>query len=184
MSLDIPLLEALEKLGAELERSRVPYALIGGLAAVRHGVVRTTLDIDILLAAPRVTLPGLLDRLQAAGFTVDRDRTIRELTTGRMSRIAYRGVPVDLLEPVLPVFADTLRRASRMAGGLAGIRLATAEDVIVHKLIAFRERDREDIRRIHQVQGETLDLEYVRRQWLTIGDSSDDRIAFLERLGS
>jgi predicted nucleotidyltransferase len=179
-----PLLEALEKLGAELERSQIPYAVIGGLAAIRHGSTRTTRDVDLLLSVPRVSLPALLDRLQAAGFTMDRDRTIRELTADHLSRIAYRGVPIDLLEPVLPVFAETLRRAGRARIADTDLRLATAEDVIVHKLIAFRDRDREDIRGIHAVQGDKLDLEYVRRQWLTIGDTADDRMAFLAGLAT
>ena len=46
-----PLLDTLHRLDILFTNSEIPYAVIGGLAVVRNGASRTTLDIDILTSA-------------------------------------------------------------------------------------------------------------------------------------
>jgi DNA-directed RNA polymerase subunit F len=50
------------------------------------------------------------------------------------------------------------------------VRFASAEDVIVHKIVAGRPRDREDVRSI-LLKNSALDEEYV-RYWLAEFDRS------------
>jgi hypothetical protein len=44
-----PLLDSVRRLHALLVAGRIPYVIIGGLAVVRNGAVRTTVDVDVLL---------------------------------------------------------------------------------------------------------------------------------------
>jgi hypothetical protein len=64
----------------------IPGVVIGGIAVVLHGHVRTTKDIDILLAPP---LEPLADLLVANGFTFDR----------RQKECVKQGVVIHLVLP-------------------------------------------------------------------------------------
>jgi hypothetical protein len=44
-----PLLDAAQKVNRICSKLSIPYAVIGGLAVVRNGAVRTTIDVDILM---------------------------------------------------------------------------------------------------------------------------------------
>jgi len=75
---------ARELLERFLAAEAVPYAIVGGLAAVRNGAVRTTQDVDVLLRRE--------DWVRAApvlgeGFDIQLDRAIDR----------DNGVPVDVL---------------------------------------------------------------------------------------
>jgi len=79
-----PLLDTARKLHRLLAAEAVPYAIVGGLAAVRNGAVRTTQDVDVLLRRE--------DWVRAApvlgeGFDIQLDRAIDR----------DNGVPVDVL---------------------------------------------------------------------------------------
>ena len=43
-----PLMQSLRRVHRLFERHSLSYAVVGGLAVVRHGAVRTTADIDVL----------------------------------------------------------------------------------------------------------------------------------------
>ncbi len=44
-----PLLDTLHRLDACFIDNNIPYAVIGGLAVIRNGAVRTTIGIDVLI---------------------------------------------------------------------------------------------------------------------------------------
>lgn len=44
-----PLLDTLQRLDSLFTESDIPYAVVGGLAVIRNGAHRTTMDIDILI---------------------------------------------------------------------------------------------------------------------------------------
>src|SRR5688500_18340373 len=93
-------------------RANVRYALIGGLAGGYRTQARSTRDADFLLQVPQLQLPGLLDELAARGFTCDPLTTIREWTQEHMTTLSFRGVRIDWLKPVLPLYQHVLDRAT------------------------------------------------------------------------
>jgi hypothetical protein len=66
---------AFEALARTLNERGVSYSLVGGLALIQHTRVRTTDDIDVLLAIPQLAFPGLL----AHGQNLDLPFVRREL---------------------------------------------------------------------------------------------------------
>lgn len=133
---------------AELLRSfGLEVALIGALAARRYRAVeRQTTDVDFLARA----LLDLPERLEAAGYEV---RTVSE--PGGVPYVAFirgHGVRVDVLAAETPFQHAALDRARD--------GVITVEDVIVHKLLAWRARDRDDIASI-LAAGHRLDEAYI-----------------------
>ncbi len=64
-----------------LQKYRVEYVLVGGVAVILYGLERVTADLDIFV---RMT-PDNIDRLKGALDAVFRDPSIREITLEELS---------------------------------------------------------------------------------------------------
>ena len=85
--------QVLDQLARILNGRRTNYALIGGLGAAVRGTVRTTWDIDLLVAASQMELPRLLESLQQEAFDLDVYRGHPILERGPLARIPPRTGP-------------------------------------------------------------------------------------------
>ncbi len=56
------------RLFKSLNRHRVKYLVIGGLAAIVHGIPRTTRDIDLFIEPKRSNAERLLKAMRKVGF--------------------------------------------------------------------------------------------------------------------
>jgi hypothetical protein len=187
MSADAPLteqdlLDGLAAAAAGLRAQRINYALIGGMAVTFRGQPRTTKDIDFLLHVPQVQLPALLADLTGRGFECDPATTIREWTQEHMTTLAFRGIRIDWLKPVLPLYQHVIDRATEETRLGHPIRVATAEGLILIKLLAYRPQDVADIGNLVAAYRDTLDLDWIRSEWATVADPADPRLARLAEL--
>jgi hypothetical protein len=166
---------AFEALIATLNQRRIRYAIIGGLATIQHTRVRTTDDIDALLAIAQIEMPGFFEALRDCGFTVDLSTNIRELREDGLTAIRFADVIVDLMRPMLPVYAHVLDRAieSQILGQPA--RVSSAEGLIVMKLIAMRPQDESDIQDLLAAYAGNLDLAFVRAELESFSEPDDPR---------
>lgn len=169
------LANALKSLVATFDARRVQYAIIGGIATIQHTRVRTTNDIDALLGVPQIEMPALFDALQAAGFTLDQPKTIRELRDDGLTAIRFGDVLIDLMRPVLPVYAHVLSGAVRADVLGQSVRISSVEGLIVMKLIAFRPQDEADIRDLLASHRTHIDLNMVRAEFATVAGPADPR---------
>lgn len=176
------LVEAARRAFDVLEQAGARYALIGGIAVARHGILRPTRDIDLLLAVEKIRLPSLLEAFRSAGFAFEPGTVIRAFTQDGMSQIAFGRTPLDLLAPVLPYFADVLNRARREPILGREPFVAIPEDVVVMKAIAMRSGDRQDIEGILAAQAGRLDLEAIRRGADALLSARDPKRSEVERL--
>lgn len=123
--------------------------LIGALAAnVYRLTSRLTTDVDFLVRS----LVGLADAMRADGLEVE---TIAD--PGEPPYVAFirgDGIRVDVLAAQTDYQFEAIDRA------VDGV--LTVEDVIVHKLIAWRVRDRDDIEQV-LAAGHRLDEPYINR---------------------
>jgi hypothetical protein len=123
------------------------WALVGALAANRYRATpRFTTDVDTM-AAYDPALPG---RLQSAGYEVS--VVADEGDPPHLIRCHRGPESVDILLPVVEYQSEALARSVD--------HVLTVEDVIIHKLIAWRPRDRDDIRSIREA-GVPLDRDYL-----------------------
>jgi uncharacterized nucleotidyltransferase DUF6036 len=141
--------EVLERVARALDAARIPYMVIGGQAVLVHGEPRLTRDIDVTLG---VSLDRLSDVVAAAGAAglrplVDPKSFARE-TMVLPCADRDSGVRVDLVLSESGFEREAIRRAVRVRIGATDVSFVTAEDLIVHKLVAARPRDLEDVRAI------------------------------------
>jgi hypothetical protein len=158
-SIDEPAPSAwLEPVTAVLDRLGARWALIGALAALeyRHEP-RLTTDLDLLVEP----VDGLDDAFRAVGFEV---RAIADPgDPAHLLLLRGNGIRADLLLVEVEYQQVALDRSAR--------GVITAEDVIIHKLIAWRARDKDDILSILRT-GRSLDEEYI-EHWAEEWDVSD-----------
>jgi len=166
-----PFREMIRRLHRILEENRIPYVIIGGLAAALWGIARTTVDVDVVLTLSSDQLSFLLDRLQEAGFRADPGAVLR-LQEGRPVKLFFtRRFSVDLRQASFQLDGEAIRRARegelfglalRVAElfGLA-LRVATPEDLIVYKLARWGPIDEQDVRAVLESQRGSLDWNYI-----------------------
>lgn len=155
----------LERVALVLDEARMPYMVIGGQAVLLYGEPRLTKDIDITLGVGLDRLPEVLDLVQKMGLRplVDPETFTRQTMVLPCSD-PETSIRVDFTFSFLPYERQALGRVRVVKMGSAQVRFASLEDTIVHKVIAGRPRDLEDVRGI-LVKNPGLDLTYVRR-WL------------------
>jgi hypothetical protein len=175
-------LEGAVELAAVARQANLHYALIGGLAAGYRTQPRFTQDVDFLLQIPQLQLPAVLDDLTAHGFVADPVTTIREWTREHMTTLSFRGVRVDWLKPVIPLYQHVLDRATDETLLNQPIRIATAEGLILVKLLAYRPQDVVDIENLVAAHRETLDLDWIQSEWATVGAADHPRMRQLVEL--
>jgi hypothetical protein len=172
----LTLLEAASELGEVFSRFQIRYALIGALAAGYRSRGRSTRDVDFLVSIPQLTLPPLLDELQARGFEFDPTTAIREWTQHHMLVMSYHGARVDWLKPAIAAYAHVLDGATEEPWIHHPIRIASPEGVILLKLIAFRPQDVVDIESVIISNRASLDIDWIRTEWQSFAELEDPRM--------
>lgn len=174
--------EAAVEVCAFLEDHHFPYAVLGGLALQHWGEPRTTRDVDIVVLVPSDQEDALLQ----ATLQRFRPRMADALSFAKRYRVLLiatsNDVPVDMALGIPGYEEEALRRSSKVSFvGLAPISILSAEDLIIHKCVAGRPRDVEDVERVLIRQRVNLDLRYIRR-WLrdfaAIIEAHDPRAMF------
>ena len=185
MAADAPLLsqnllDGLLQLVEALEERKLRYALIGGVAAGYRSYPRFTLDLDFLVEIPQIVLPGLLDDLKERGFSFDTATVLREWTRDQITVVNFRGVPIDWLKPVLPIFQHVLDHAGTEQWLGHSLRIASAEGLILMKLLAFRGQDQIDIENLLSANRGQLDLDWIRGEWQAVAGLDHPTISRFE----
>lgn len=156
---------AVAALGEALASTGVPFMLIGGLAVIARGVVRQTDDADATVWAPGLDLEGLLATLARHGL---RPRVADAVELARRAQVILlrhepTGSDVDLSLAWLPFEEEALARADLLDVGPARVPVATTEDLVIYKAVAWRDRDRGDIERLARLRGPEIDRRRVLR---------------------
>ena len=163
-------------LGEVFDRLQLRFAVGGALANIYWGILRATVDVDCLISLPAIKYQLLADELNAIGCTLldqhgqDVSVTVarlREQVDQRKLIECYYPLPnapvrVELFVPVVPLQEEILRRAVPIRMRNREIRITTAEDLILLKLVFHRVKDLLDVRGILWLQRERLDLDYLR----------------------
>jgi predicted nucleotidyltransferase len=172
--------QAFDALVSTLNERGVRYAIVGGLAIIQHGRVRTTDDIDAILAIPQVAMPGLFEALRERGFTLDVMNSVRELRDHGLTTLQFHDVLIDLMRPVLPLYEHVLDRSIETIILGHRVRISSVESLIVMKLIALRPQDQADIQDLLTAYAGEVDLNYIRNELDAVMTSDDHRRMMFE----
>jgi Nucleotidyl transferase AbiEii toxin, Type IV TA system len=140
------------------------FCFIGGIAVQRWGMPRFTQDVDVTLLTGLGSEPPFVDALlqQFSGRLKD----TRQFALERRVLLARTsaGIPLDFALGALPFEETSIERATSWLVS-QGISLTTcsAEDPLVHKVFAARDRDWSDVETILTRQHDSLNLGQVRR---------------------
>ncbi len=172
--------ELLQRIATALDQAALPYMIIGGQAVLLYGEPRLTKDIDITLGAGLERLPDVLAAAQAAQLTplVDPETFTRQ-TMVLPCADPQSGMRVDFILSFSPYEQLAISRARTVKIGNAKLRYASVEDLIIHKLIAGRARDLEDVKNI-LLKNPAAELPNI-RQWLrdfaaATGETYEERL--------
>jgi hypothetical protein len=162
----------LERIGRALKKAQIPYMIIGGQAVLLYGEPRLTRDIDITLGIDLKELErvkAILPKLDLEILVKD-ERLFVEKTMVLPTLETRSGIRVDLIFSFSPYEMGAIERARAVRLGRSDVMFASPEDLIIHKVIAGRPRDLEDVKNI-LVKQVDLDFVYVRK-WLDEFDHS------------
>lgn len=155
----------LKRLVNFLEEAGVDYAVLGGIAVSVYSEPRMTQDIDLNIILDMDDVAEFLKKSRKYGFRPvppDINKFVKETGVIPM-RFFKNGVAgkFDFIIAQNPVEFAGIKRARLKSIWGVKVKIVTAEDLLLHKLLSDRPRDREDARGIILRQGEKLDLEYV-----------------------
>lgn len=145
----------LEKLAKELERARVPYAVVGGLALALLGAPRGTVDIDIVVEHSEEIFRRLEESLGRLGFISRIPVKASEVFNFREEYIRERGLiawsfynprnPFEVIDVIITHDLARMTRVSRKLGA-SKISVLAREDLITMKRASGRPQDLEDVK--------------------------------------
>lgn len=166
------LVRLLEKLALALEEQGISYMVIGGQAVLMYGEPRLTQDIDVTLGVGPDRLREILDLAKAQEWQVlvqEPEDFVRRTMVLPCSDPETR-LRIDLMFSHSEYERQALERVRRVPIGNAQVRFASLEDLVIHKIIAGRPRDLEDVRGL-LLKNPACQGEYI-RHWLREFDRS------------
>lgn len=165
--------DLLRKTIALLDRWKIPYLLIGGLAVGIVGEARATHDIDLIIAVPLTDVDSIAKRARAAGFSIANASLEEARMTGAL-RLIWGGLHVDVIFTSTEFEQSAFSRKQRVQLAGCSIDVPTPEDLILLKLVPGRRKDFFDIESILLRHHGKLDLKYLEHWAQRLADEMED----------
>jgi predicted nucleotidyltransferase len=162
----------LKKISRELGRASIPYMVIGGQAVLLYGEPRLTKDIDVTLGIGVDELgkvKNVITRLDLKALVKDVEKFVGK-TMVLPSLDEKSGIRVDFIFSYSPYERQAIERSRDIKFGEVSVKFASLEDVVIHKVIAGRARDIEDVKSI-LLKNPRYDAKYITK-WLKNFDRS------------
>lgn len=167
----------IKRIARRLEDAGLPYMIIGGQAVLLYGRARLTRDIDITLGVDT----DQFARVEQVCKNLDleplasrpRDFALKTKVLPVEDRDSK--VRVDFVFSFTPYEAQAIERANEVLVEECPVRFASCEDVVIHKMVAGRPVDQEDVRHLLAKNRESIDVDYLRRWLSEFGQIPDHR---------
>ncbi|MBK6846109.1 MAG: hypothetical protein IPG96_00695 [Proteobacteria bacterium] len=162
----------LERIFSALQRARVRYLVVGGVAVVLHGHPRFTADLDLVVQLEPDNVLAALEALETLGYRPRPPVPARAFADAsqRAAWVRDQGLIVfSLWSPRLPTteidlfaeepfaFDEVYARALHVDLGTTATTIPALADLLVLKRAAGRPRDAEDVRALEAIAAETPD---------------------------
>lgn len=156
-----------------LEGAGIPYMLTGSFASAFYGEMRSTQDIDIIIAPNAEQLRTLVRLLPNDQYYIDANTALDALRHRSQFNIIdlATGWKVDfIVRQDRPFSREEFGRRRNVAFAGMQLTIASAEDVVLAKLewaqMGESLRQIDDVAGILRLRGADLDFEYIER-WVT-----------------
>jgi hypothetical protein len=162
----------LKKIARTLDRCRIPYMIIGGQALLIYGEPRLTKDIDVTLGVGVEELPRVKIPVENLGFRLlsDDPEDFVKKTMVLPCIDESSGIRVDFIFSFSAYEKQAIEKARSVKLGGTPVKFAALEDLVIHKVIAGRARDIEDIKSI-LIKNHRYNKKYI-VEWLGEFDRS------------
>ena len=159
-----PIADLLADLAAALDRAGVSWYLFGAQAAILYGAARLTADVDVTIQLPEaLSLAELVGSFEEGGF---RQRIPDPTFIDRTRVIPFvhikSGLPLDMVLAGPGLEERFFARVKVRDIDRIPVRVASAEDIVVMKVLAGRPKDLDDVVAIVAAQEGRLDFSYIR----------------------
>ena len=155
-----------------MKKGAIPYMVIGGQAVLLYGEPRLTRDIDITLGMGVNGLDKIKKIIKAIGLKilVEKEREFVERNMVLPTIDKKSGIRVDFIFSFSSYARQAIERGKDIKLGRTLVKFASLEDVVIHKVIAGRARDLEDVKSI-LLKNPKYDSVYIEK-WLEEFDKS------------
>lgn len=151
----------LADLARRLEEVGIPYMVVGGMANAVWGSPRSTVDLDVTVLLDPAAAPSVVQSLGAAYTSRVGDAEGFAVETRVLPLRHVGGVQIDVIFALLPFEEEAIRRSVSIDVQGTPVRFCTPEDLVLHKIVSERDRDRKDVEEILRRRMATLDRSYL-----------------------
>ncbi len=157
-------MRTLEDLKRCMEALGVPYAIIGGIAVVLNGYLRSTVDVDALAEIDFTRIEEFMQTVGYYGFEARVTDAVAFARRNYVLLLRHRetGLPVDLSFAFTPYEQEAISRAHIIDLEMTKVPVATPEDLLIMKCVAQRPVDLVDISELYRRYADQVDLDRVR----------------------
>lgn len=143
-----------------LKNYKVKYALVGGYAVALHGVVRGTVNVDIVISINKKTFKDAEKALMSLGLQSRLPITAEDVYDYREEYIKNKNLKAwSFFDPANPsrmvdiILTEDLKQISTVNKKVSGItiKVASIPDLISIKKIANRPQDKEDVKALEKL---------------------------------
>ena len=153
------------------DRLGLTYLVVGSTATIAYGEPRFTNDIDIVLGLAASQVDAFCDSFPAPDFYLSRDTVRDAVQRGKQFNLIHptSGLKIDFMILTEGDFdrSRVSRRRELPVLENRTVTFASPEDVILKKLVYFREggsdKHLRDIAGVLRIQGEGIDRDYISR---------------------
>jgi predicted nucleotidyltransferase len=160
----------LKKIANELNTCNIPYMVIGGQAVLIYGEPRLTKDIDITLGVGVSKLNEINSIVEKLNLKILVDEKFVQKTMVLLVIDEKTGIRVDFIFSFSLYEKQAIKRATDIKFDNTIVKFASLEDLIIHKIIAGRAIDIEDVRSII-LKNPDYNTKHIKR-WLQEFDKS------------
>jgi predicted nucleotidyltransferase len=144
-----------------LNKHKVRYALVGGYAVALHGVIRGTIDIDVVIALQKGQFTAAEQAMTAIGLQSRLPVSAEEVFDFRDEYIQNRNLvawsfvhPHNPLEVVDILITEDVRhiQTTEIKVDRLTIKVASINELIRMKTLSARPQDTEDVKALEKLQ--------------------------------
>jgi len=175
----------IKKTARNLDRQKIPYMIIGGQAVLIYGRPRLTRDIDITLGIDTdkfESVEGVCKKLKLR-ILVENPKDFARETKVLPAEEPDSKVRIDFIFSFTPYEEQAIKSAKQILIDDYPVKFASCEDIIIHKMVAGRAIDEEDVKSILAKNENAVDIEYVNK-WLSEFGKIAEHEGILERFNS